>query len=223
MASAPGDRNCQQKRREMVDYQLRRRGIRDPTVLESMERVPREAFVPEEQREWAYDDGPLPIGLGQTISAPFIVGRMIEAAELEPDDKVLEVGVGCGYAAAVMSRMVEGVWAIDRRPELAERSRSLLTTLGYHNVHVLCGDGSLGYPDEAPYDAIVVAAASPRVPDSLLEQLGPTGRMIIPVGRHGNDQTLIRLRNTPTGYDREDLEPVRFVPLVGREGWQAGP
>ncbi len=223
MALVPNDKNCQQKRREMVDYQLRRRGIRDAAVLESMERVPREAFVPPDQLPHAYDDGPLPIGHGQTISAPFIVGRMIEAAELEPGDKVLEVGVGCGYAAAVMSRMVEAVWAIDRQPELTERSGKLLAALGYDNVFVICGDGSLGYPDAAPYQAIVVAAASPDVPPSLLDQLAPTGRMIIPVGPAGRDQTLIRFRNTPMGYDREDLEPVRFVPLVGQEGWPAGP
>lgn len=207
------------RRNEMVDHQLRRRGVSDPEVLAAMRTVPREQFVPREQIHRSYDDGPLPIGRGQTISQPFIVAIMAQLLQLATGDRALEIGTGSGYAAAVMSLIAKDVWTIERHEDLAIDARDRLARLGYDNVHVVQGDGSKGHPDAAPYDAIVAAAGSPKVPESLTEQLSVGGRLVLPVGPSRDAQTLVRLTKTEDGMTRDMLEPVRFVPLVGEEGW----
>jgi protein-L-isoaspartate(D-aspartate) O-methyltransferase len=209
----------------MVAKHLEARGISQPEVLAAMHAVPREGFLPEALAEFAYADAPLPIGDEQTISQPFIVALMAEALELGPDDKVLEVGAGSGYAAAVLSRIVRRVWTIERIERLATQARERMHRLGYDNVEVVHGDGSLGLPEHAPYDAIVVAAGGPTVPRPLLEQLAIDGRLVIPVGREPRDQTLVRVRRVAQDeYLQENLGAVRFVPLIGAAGWsEAGP
>lgn len=208
------------RRREMVDQQIARRGVRDPRVLEALATVSREAFVPEHLAEFAYDDTPLPIGEEQTISQPFIVALMAEALELKPGDRVLEIGAGSGYAAAVLSRLAGEVHAVERHASLASEAHRRLRELGYGNVRVHHGDGTLGWPEAAPYDTIVVAAGGPDVPPALVDQLAPGGRLVIPVGTDPRLQKLIRLRRGADGVDRrEDLGDVRFVPLVGVQGW----
>jgi protein-L-isoaspartate(D-aspartate) O-methyltransferase len=206
-------------RARMVDQQIARRGVRDPRVLAAMRTVPREAFVPEASVGFAYDDGPLPIGQGQTISQPYIVALMAEAAELAPGDRVLEVGTGSGYAAAVLARLAERVYSIERQPALAEAARERLAQSGFANVELRIGDGSRGWPEAAPFDAILVAAASPSVPDSLRRQLAPGGRLIVPVGTGGRAQRLLRIRRRAEGFAEEELLAVHFVPLIGAEGW----
>ncbi|HSO22299.1 MAG TPA: protein-L-isoaspartate(D-aspartate) O-methyltransferase [Chondromyces sp.] len=208
------------QRRKMVRHQIEARGIRDGRVLDAMREVPREAFLPAELADYAYEDGPLPIGSGQTISQPFIVASMVDALDLEPGDRVLEIGGGSGYAAAVISQIAGEVFAIERHGELAEAARERLEKLGYSNVHILHGDGTKGWPDEAPFDAIVVAAAGPKVPESLRQQLAVGGRMVIPVGPTRFEQRLVRVTRTDGGFEEEQLEPVRFVPLIGEEGWR---
>jgi len=208
-------------RRLMVEHQLERRGIADPLVLEAMRKVPREAFVPPELAEEAYADGPLPIGEGQTISQPYIVALMTEALELRGGERVLEIGAGSGYAAAVLAEIAAELYTVERHARLAEEAAARLTRLGYDNVHVRVGDGSLGWPEHAPFDAIVVAAGAPEVPEALKEQLAVGGRLVIPVGQGRTLQDLLRLRRlSETEYQREELGGVRFVPLVGEEGWQ---
>ncbi|HEX9943154.1 MAG TPA: protein-L-isoaspartate(D-aspartate) O-methyltransferase [Thermoanaerobaculia bacterium] len=208
-------------RKEMVDRQIARRGVRDRRVLEAMRKVPREVFVPENLAEFAYDDTPLPIGEGQTISQPYVVALMAEALELGPGDKVLEIGAGSGYAAAVLSRMAREVYAIERHESLARQARERMRRLGYSNVHIVQGDGTLGWPEHAPYDAIAVAAGGPEVPQALLDQLADGGRLVIPIGPDPRTQSLVRVRHrTNGGYVREDLGAVRFVPLIGAQGWQ---
>ncbi|HEX9669819.1 MAG TPA: protein-L-isoaspartate(D-aspartate) O-methyltransferase [Thermoanaerobaculia bacterium] len=209
-------------RREMVERQLAARGISDPRVLAAMAEVPREAFVPERLAEFAYEDTPLPIEEEQTISQPYIVAAMAEALELRPEDKVLEVGAGSGYAAAVLSRLARAVYAIERHAALARLAAERCARLGYTNVHILHGDGTLGWPEHAPYDAIAVAAGGPEVPPALLEQLAPGGRLVIPVGTDPSLQTLVRVRRSDGDFEREDLGAVRFVPLVGAQGWAEG-
>lgn len=211
----------EKQRRRMVDRQLASRGITNRAVLSAMGEVPRERFVPEKLHDYAYEDGPLPIGSGQTISQPFIVAAMVEALDLEPADRVLEIGAGSGYAAAVMSRIVDRVVAIERHEELAASAGERLGNLGYDNVRIVHGDGTRGCPEEAPFDAIVVAAAGPRIPESLRRQLAVGGRMVIPVGPSRWEQRLVRVtRTAEDSFDEEEMEPVRFVPLVGEEGWQ---
>lgn len=206
----------------MVDRQIARRGIRDERVLDAMRQVPREAFVGERYAGLAHDDAPLPIGEGQTISQPYIVAVMIEAAELKPDDKVLEVGSGSGYATAVMSRLAGRIHAVERYPSLAEEAASRLERLGFNNVETHVGDGTLGWPQAAPFDAILVAAAGPSIPVALQEQLAVGGRLVVPVGA-GESQRLIRVRRrSAADFDREDLAAVRFVPLIGAQGWKRG-
>jgi protein-L-isoaspartate(D-aspartate) O-methyltransferase len=208
-------------RRLMVEHQLERRGIADPLVLEAMRKVPREAFVPPELADEAYADGPLPIGEGQTISQPYIVALMAEALELRGAERVLEIGAGSGYAAAVLAEIAAELYTVERHARLAEEAAARLTRLGYDNVHVRVGDGSLGWPEHAPFDAIVVAAGAPEVPEALKEQLAVGGRLVIPVGQGRTLQDLLRLRRlSETEYQREELGGVRFVPLVGEEGWQ---
>jgi protein-L-isoaspartate(D-aspartate) O-methyltransferase len=208
-------------RHEMVDRQIAARGVRDRRVLEAMRTVPREVFVPERLAEFAYDDTPLPIGEDQTISQPYVVALMVEALELRPEDKVLEIGAGSGYAAAVLSRITREVWAIERLESLARQARERMRRLGYTNVHIMHGDGTLGWPEHAPYDAIVVAAGGPEVPPALLDQLAEGGRLVIPIGPDPRTQSLVRVRRRADGsYAREDLGAVRFVPLIGAQGWR---
>ena len=207
-------------RRRMVDVQLTRRGVRDPAVLAAMRAVPRERFVPQRMAEFAYEDGPLPIEAGQTISQPYIVAAMIEAAELGEDDRVLEVGAGSGYAAAVLSQVAGEVIAIERQTALARLARERMMALGYGNVAIREGDGTLGLPDEAPFDAILVAAGGPRLPDALKGQLAIGGRLVMPVGEE-DCQTLCKItRVDEDRYEEESLGAVAFVPLIGEHGWQ---
>jgi protein-L-isoaspartate(D-aspartate) O-methyltransferase len=209
------------QRERLVENELRILGIRDEAVLKAMRDVPREAFVSEEMREFAYRNVPLPIGSGQTISQPLIVAHMAEALELALDDRVLEIGAGSGYAAAVLSRIAKDVFTVERHRELADSAAERLKRLGYDNVHVLCGDGTRGCPEEAPFDAIVVAAGSPGIPPSLLEQLRIGGRLVIPVGAEKDSQQLIRIiRRSEDDFEHEELGAVRFVPLIGEAGWQ---
>lgn len=204
----------------MVEEQVASRGVTDPPVLEAMRVVPREAFVPPAYRHLAYTDGPLPIEAGQTISQPYIVALMIEAAGLRPGQRVLEIGTGSGYAAAVMSRIADEVFTIERHPELAETASDRLRSLGYGNIWCRTGDGTLGWPEAAPFDAILVAAGGPAIPTALREQLRIGGRLIIPIGEPGQKQRLVRVERTGAdGFEAEDLGPVAFVPLIGAEGW----
>lgn len=204
----------------MVAEQLMSRGITDEGVLAAMETVPREVFIPPPWRSHAYDDGPVPIGSGQTISQPYIVAAMIEMLRPRPTDRVLEVGAGCGYAAAVLSRIVAVVYAIERHRALVTEARDRLTRLGYDNVELLHGNGTVGWPKEAPYDGIIVAAGAPRIPQTLKRQLATGGRLVIPVGRTLESQQLVRVvRHEEDEFEEQRLVPVRFVPLVGDEGW----
>ncbi len=206
----------------MVDEQIEARGVRSGNVLEAMRTVPRELFVPSGQQIVAYEDNPLPIGEGQTISQPYIVAFMVDALELSGDEKVLDVGTGSGYAAAVLAEIVSEVFSIERVGELAERARRTLTSLGYGNVAVRHGDGALGWPEAAPFDAIVVAAGSPDVPENLKRQLKIGGRLVIPVGGTLSFQVLIRItRVTENEFSQEDLIPVRFVPLISEKSGRA--
>ena len=204
----------------MVERQLRRRGITDPNILDAFRAVPRQAFVSQEYAHLAYGDHPLPIEANQTISQPYIVGLMIEAAEIKPGDAVLEVGAGSGYAAAVISRIAARVVAIERQHELVEVARERLRRLGYANVEIVEGDGTKGWRDGAPYDAIIAAASGSHVPESLLGQLAPGGRLVIPLGEPGGAQDLVKVTRQDDGIlKQENLGAVRFVPLIGEEGW----
>jgi protein-L-isoaspartate(D-aspartate) O-methyltransferase len=207
----------------MVDEQIRARGVRDPSVLRAMREVPREHFVPPGTRSLAYADIALPINEGQTISQPFIVALMAGALNLSPGDRVLEIGTGSGYAAAVLSRMAGEIYTAERHRPLAEAAREKLAALGYDNVRVGHGDGTGGWAEYAPYDAISVTAGGPQVPASLLDQLRVGGRLVMPVGPERGEQRLVRVTRISEGrYDQEDLGPVAFVPLIGREGWGDG-
>jgi protein-L-isoaspartate(D-aspartate) O-methyltransferase len=207
-------------RAQMVDRHIAHRGVRSALVLEAMRSVPRERFLPEDLREFAYEDAPLPIAEAQTISQPYIVAMMTEALELKGGEKVLEIGTGSGYAAAVLAEIAKDVYTVERIGQLAERSAATLAGLGYNNVHVFHGDGTLGWPDHAPYDAIIVAAGGPQVPESLKAQLKIGGRLVIPVGADRRLQELIRvIRVSEHEYTTTELADVRFVPLVGAEGW----
>jgi len=206
-------------RAEMVERQLAARGISDVRILDAFRSVAREAFVPGELAEFAYQDSPLPIGEGQTISQPYIVALTIDALRLRGNERVLEIGTGCGYAAAVLSRLVKDVFTVERREPLATGARERLASLGFHNVEVLHGDGTRGWPEHAPYDAIAVAAGGPEVPPALLSQLAPGGRLVMPVGTE-DDQILTRVtREGEEKFREESLTEVRFVPLIGEQGW----
>ena len=202
----------------MVERQLARRGIEDVRVLAAMERVPRELFVPEQLRHAAYEDAALPIGSGQTISQPYMVARICEALSLRGDERVLDVGTGSGYQAAVLAELAAEVHTIERLPELAERARAALAEAGYASVRVHVGEGTMGVPEHAPYEAIAVAAAAPGVPESLYEQLEPRGRLVVPVGRREGQELQVIVRS-PEGPAVVRSVPCRFVPLVGREGF----
>lgn len=206
------------ERNAMVRAQLMKRGITDSRVLDAMATVPRHLFVPPEARAQAYGDRALPISEGQTISQPYIVALMAEALSLRPGDRVLEIGAGSGYAAAVLSQLAGEVYTMERWPALAENAERSLHNLGYLNVHVFHGDGTMGLPAYAPFDAIVVAAAAPWVPRPLREQLGEGGRLVIPVGGR-NEQILLRLTRTDHRTQTERLGEVRFVPLIGEHAW----
>jgi protein-L-isoaspartate(D-aspartate) O-methyltransferase len=207
-------------RERMVARQIAQRGITDAAVLAAMRLVPREQFVPEPYQAYAYDDAPLPIPSDQTISQPYVVAYMIAALDLEPEDQVLEIGTGSGYAAAVLSRIVSEVYTIERHRNLAEYARQRLAAAGYDNVHVRHGDGTRGWPEHAPYDGIIVAAGGPIIPASLRQQLAIGGRLVMPVGRTRHQQHLILLtRVDEEAYADEVLAPVAFVPLIGDEGW----
>ena len=202
----------------MVDAQLRGRDVVDERVLAAMDRVPRELFVPEKQRDRAYDDAALPIGEGQTISQPYMVARICEALGLTGSEHVLDVGTGSGYQAAVLAELAEEVDTIERIPALAERARANLVVAGYGGVRVHVGDGSRGLPDRAPFDAIAVAAAAPELPQSLYDQLEPRGRLVVPVGRRGMQRLEVIVRS-PEGPAILRSVPCRFVPLLGEEGF----
>jgi protein-L-isoaspartate(D-aspartate) O-methyltransferase len=206
------------RRPRMVEEQLRARGIADERVLEAMARVPRERFVPEPYRDRAYDDIALPIGEGQTISQPYMVARICEALSLHGDERVLDVGTGSGYQAAVLAELAAEVDTIERLPGLAERARAALAAAGYERVRVHVGDGTLGLPEQAPFEAIAVAAAAPEVPPALYDQLTSGGRLVVPVGgRHG--QELLLVVRSPEGPAVLRSVPCRFVPLVGEQGF----
>jgi protein-L-isoaspartate(D-aspartate) O-methyltransferase len=198
----------------MVERQIEARDIRSPAVLAALRKVPRERFVPAGAVDVAYADHPLPIGLGQTISQPYIVAYMTEAAEISPNDKVLEIGTGSGYQAAILGEVAREVYTIEIIPELAERARSVLAELGYANVHVKAGNGYLGWPEHAPFDAIVVTAAPDEVPPALVDQLAVGGRMVIPVGSANQDMMIIE--RTKSGVVERRTIPVRFVPMTGK-------
>jgi protein-L-isoaspartate(D-aspartate) O-methyltransferase len=202
----------------MVDSQLRGRDVVDERVLAAMERVPRELFVPERLRDRAYDDAALPIGGGQTISQPYMVARICEALALKGDERVLDVGTGSGYQAAVLAELATEVDTIERIPELAESARANLAAAGYERVSVHIGDGTRGLSERAPFDAIAVAAAAPELPQSLYEQLEPRGRLVVPVGKHGIQRLEVVVRS-PEGPAVIRSVPCRFVPLVGEEGF----
>ncbi len=207
------------EREEMVEFQIRARGVRDERVLAAMRKVPRHLFVPENWERAAYDDRPLPIGERQTISQPYIVAVMTEQLELKPQDRVLEIGTGSGYQAAILAEIAGKVISIERLPELAARAREDLARAGVTGVTVIVGDGTEGYPPEAPYDAIVVTAASPDIPDPLVQQLAEGGRLIAPVGPR-ECQDLIKLVKREGRVEKIPLGGVCFVPLIGQFGWR---
>lgn len=209
------------KREAMVLHQLVGRGIGDELVLEAMRKVPREQFVPEIERNFAYHNSPLPIGSGQTISQPYIVALMTEALQLKGGERVLEIGTGSGYAAAILAEIAAEVFTVERVKELADRAADALIDQGYVNAHVKHGDGTLGWAERAPYDAIVVTAGGPKVPESLRQQLAVGGRLVMPVGTNPLFQSLVQVvRSSDDRFDSTDLGAVRFVALVGKEGWQ---
>jgi protein-L-isoaspartate(D-aspartate) O-methyltransferase len=206
------------ERLRMVEYQIAARGIHDPRVLSAIKEIPRHLFVPPPYAKSAYEDCPLPIGNGQTISQPYIVALMTELLVLQPDDRVLEIGTGCGYQAAVLAALVRRVTTIERIPEVARLAMENLATVGIKNVEVIVGDGTVGSPQNAPYDGIIITAATPSVPRPLIGQLEEGGRLVAPVG--GRDiQELVRLRKKDGSITEEHHGGVRFVPLIGECGW----
>lgn len=208
------------RRAEMVRTQIEARGVHDLRVLQAMRELPRERFVRAGWEAEAYDDNPLPIEAGQTISQPYIVAFMSEALQLRGDERVLEIGTGSGYAAAVLGRLAKEVHTVERFELLADGAAAKLAALGMAHVHVHCADGTLGWPEAAPYDAIVVTAAGPDVPAALLDQLAVGGRLVMPVGEREGAQWLVRLTRTGEHTERrEELMGVRFVPLTGAQGW----
>lgn len=204
-------------RERMVDTQIVARGITDPDVVSAMKKVPRHRFVPENYKGSAYNDHPLPIGKGQTISQPYIVAFMTDALDLNPEDRVLEIGTGSGYQAAVLAELVDAVYTIEIVESLGKRAKKTLKELGYDHVHVRIGDGYKGWPRQAPFDAVIVTCAPEAIPQPLVDQLKEGGRMIIPVGGAGRVQKLVKCIKTGGELDTEDVMPVRFVPMVGKE------
>jgi protein-L-isoaspartate(D-aspartate) O-methyltransferase len=213
-------RNSEADRLLMVSRQLKARGINNQRVLAAFAKVRREEFVAADLQEHAYEDRPLSIGCSQTISQPFIVAYMLQAADVRPDDHVLELGTGSGYQTALLAELAKTVVSLERHPELAETARERLSCLGYSNVEVIAADGTLGYPERAPYDVVMVSAAAPHVPPPLIHQLAENGRLVIPVGIR-QSQNLVLVRKTPGGIQTSRLEGCAFVPLIGAEGFQA--
>ncbi len=208
------------RREMMIERDLKGRGIHDPGVLRAMREVPREEFVTPELQDQAYEDYPLPIEEGQTISQPFMVAYMAEVLKLSPTDRVLEIGTGSGYSAAVLSRIASEVYTVEHFADLAASAGERLQRLGYNNIRIFVGDGTLGWPEHAPYNAIVVTAGAPRVPEPLLTQLVIGARLVVPVGPHHYVQSLVRvIRIKENEYKEEDLMAVQFVPLIGAAGW----
>lgn len=207
------------ERRQSVERDVAARGVVDDRVLAAMRAVRRECFVPRHLAELAYEDNPLPIGDGQTISQPYIVAHMAEAAEIAPGDRVLEIGTGSGYGAAVLAQLASQVWTIERYESLAEQATQNLRGQGVTNVHVVVGDGTVGCPRQAPFDAIIVTASAPDVPPALEAQLVDGGRLVLPVGPRHRVQSMLRVRRVGDDFRREDLGAVRFVPLIGEQGW----
>ncbi len=205
-------------REQMVEEQLKPRGIEDQRVLEAMETVPRHLFVDEDIIERAYDDCALPIGGGQTISQPYMVAVMTELLELKGDEKVLEIGTGSGYQAAIISLLAREVFTVERIETIALKARERFRKLNYTNIHVVVGDGTLGLPEQAPFDGIVVTAAAPEIPETYVKQLKVNGRLVIPVGSRFS-QLLYQIRKTPSGIDTSTSTPCVFVPLIGKYGW----
>jgi protein-L-isoaspartate(D-aspartate) O-methyltransferase len=215
-------RSYQSERDRMVEFQIAGRGIRDERLLRAMRLVPRERFVDEQLAPFAHDDGPLPIGAGQTVSQPFMVAWMIQAAGVGPNNKVLEVGTGSGYAAAVLAQVAASVHSIERLESLTRAARERLDALGYPGIHLRTGDGTVGWPEAGPFDAILVAAAGPEVPEPLKQQLRLGGRLLMPLdlGNPGVEQQLLRVvRRGDDAFEQEVLGGVAFVPLIGRHGW----
>jgi len=206
-------------RSRMVENQIAARGITSPRVLEAFREVPRQLFVPANQQVYAYQDGPLPIGKGQTISQPYIVAYMTEKLALDGDERVLEIGTGSGYQAAILSLLAGEIHTVERHPQLAEFANKILNQLGYENVTVHLGDGTHGVPEFGPYQAIIVTAAGPDVPNPLLDQLDEGGRLIMPVGRRRGGQVLQLFQRVEGDIQREELSQVAFVPLIGEHGW----
>jgi protein-L-isoaspartate(D-aspartate) O-methyltransferase len=205
-------------RQLMIERQLKARGIFDEGVLAAFSRVPREDFIAPELREYAYEDRPLTIGCSQTISQPYIVASMLQAAELRPEDRILEIGTGSGYQTALIAEIVSSVVSIERHADLAQVARGRLSRLGYTNVEIVIGDGTLGYAPKAPYDAILVSAAAPQIPQALAQQLAIGGRMVAPVGRR-DLQDLVLVRKDEEGLRHIRLDGCAFVPLIGEEGF----
>jgi len=215
--SAPNDRFAE-ARRAMIESQIRRRGIRDERVLRAMGSLPRQEFVLPPYINRAYEDEPLPIGRGQTISQPYIVAAMLAQLGLTGSERVLEIGTGCGYQAALLALLAREVYTVECLPELAQSAADRLERLGFANVHVHCADGTLGWPEYAPYDAILIAAAAPRIPEPVLEQLAENGRLVAPVGDDFNQEIQI-VRKCDGKLQAEHGVPCRFVPLIGKHGW----
>ncbi len=214
LAATPSEDQFTKQRLRMVERQIRARGIRDQAVLDALRKTPRHRFVPETYRHQSYEDHPLPIGQNQTISQPFIVAYMTEAAEISPEDKVLEIGTGSGYQAAILGEIAKEVYSIEIIPELAERARLTLGELGHKNVQVRAGNGYLGWPEHAPFDAIIVTAAPDEIPKALVEQLAAPGKMVIPVGV--GDQEMVIITKTKDRVVEKRTMPVRFVPMTGK-------
>lgn len=206
------------KRRRLVDA-VRARGVEDPDVLKAVGTVPRHRFVPDAVRRRSYEDTALPIGFSQTISQPSLQALYLEVLEIARGDRVLEIGTGSGYQTALLAELADNVYSVERVPELAVRSRQVLDELGYRNVALLTGDGTVGWSRYAPYDAILVAAAAPAVPDALVDQLSPSGRMLIPLGERNTQQLTLVKRTAEGGVDQEAVTGCVFVPLIGRFGW----
>ena len=215
-------KDYEQQRYRMVEHQIRRRGLRDSRVLAVMEKVPRHRFVPENSCDYAYEDSPLSIGNGQTISQPYMVALMTETLSPQPNDRVLEVGTGSGYQTAILAELAREVYSIERIPELAERAEGLLSRLGYENVSVRVGDGSQGLSEEAPFHGILVTAGAPEIPDPLVEQLEIGGRLVIPIGG-AYHQTLYTVKREETGIRKVVGTGCVFVPLIGAYGWEDKP
>lgn len=215
------DRNFDQLRRQMVKEQLINRGIEDQAVIDAFKKVPREKFMLEENKDLAYQDGAQTIEAGQTISQPYIVALMIQALNLDESDKVLEIGTGSGYAAAILAEIAAEVYTIERIEKLAVKAKEVLKELNYSNVEVKIGDGSLGWSEKAPYDAVLVSAAAPYVPENLIVQLKKSGKIVIPIGERGGIQRLKLIKKKYNGKIKEEsLEYVRFVPLLGEDSWR---